>query len=276
MSGIKRKPGIESQRMVIATYSELETFVAAFARNHINLLILIGAPGLSKSRTVKDALGERVYWVEGNATAFQIFVDLYRHRDQPVVINDVDALHADKNGIRLLKSLCDTDDKKRLAWHTAARTLKSEDIPREFTTTSRVAIISNDWRTLNKNVAAVEDRGHVVEFRPSAMEVHRKAGEWFDDTEIHEWIGDRLTQINRPSLRLYLRAKELKQSGLDWRLVVPREPEDQRRKLTLELLADESYLSQEARAVAFVQQGGGCRATYFNHVRRLREAGCVT
>ncbi len=37
-------------------------------------------------------------------------------------------------------------------------------IPREFTTRSRVVIMSNEWKTLNKNVAALHDRGHVVFF----------------------------------------------------------------------------------------------------------------
>ena len=34
---------------------------------------------------------------------------LYRHRDQFVVIDDVDALYADRSGVRLLKCLCQTE-----------------------------------------------------------------------------------------------------------------------------------------------------------------------
>jgi hypothetical protein len=40
--------------------------------------------------------------------------------------------------------------------------------------------------------------------------------------------------------------------------------------LAAKLRADPSYPSEEARARAFVALGGGCRATYFNHARRLR------
>lgn len=254
----------------VTEYASLQSFVRAFAEGHINLLIIVGAHGLSKSRTIRAALGEEVCWLEGNASPFQIYAELYRHRDLPVVINDVDSLHAEKSGIRLLKSLCDTEDVKHVAWHTAAKSLKQEGIPREFTTKSRVVIISNDWRTLNKNVAAVEDRGHVLQFHPSALSVHSEVASWFNDREIYDWVGSRLHLIEQPTMRLYYRALELKKAGLDWKQVIPEAPADHRRKLTVELLQDDSFNTQEERALAFQQQGGGCRATFFNHVRQVR------
>jgi hypothetical protein len=39
--------------------------------------------------------------------------------------------------------------------------------------------------------------------------------------------------------------------------------------LVAQLKADPSYPTEESRAAAFVKQGGGCRATYFNHARKL-------
>jgi hypothetical protein len=36
------------------------------------------------------------------------------------------------------------------------------------------------------------------------------------------------------------------------------------------LLADPSFATEEERVKAFVEQGGGCRATYFNHARHLK------
>ena len=123
-------------------------------------------------------------WIEGNATPFGMYAKLYRHRDQFVVIDDVDALYADRSGVRLLKCLCQTEEEKVIAWHSDARSLDPPTASlREFTTKSRVVIISNDWQTLNKNVAALQDRGHVILFQPSALEVHAQAGKWFDDEE---------------------------------------------------------------------------------------------
>ncbi len=130
---------------------------------------------------MRAALDGKGCWIEGNATPFGMYAKLYRHRDEFVVIDDVDALYADRSGVRLLKCLCQTEEEKAVAWHSDARTLERQGIPREFTTKSRVVIISNDWKTLNKNVAALQDRGHVVFFEPSAAEVHAQAGTWFDD-----------------------------------------------------------------------------------------------
>ena len=50
-------------------------------------------------------------------------------------------------------------------------------MPREFTTRSRVVIISNDWKTLNKNVAALQDRGHVFLFQPERPGGARPGGQ---------------------------------------------------------------------------------------------------
>jgi hypothetical protein len=167
----------------------------AFADGHFHLLILIGSGGLAKSRSVRAALGGTGCWIEGNATPFGMYAKLYRHRDEFVVIDDVDALYADRSGIRLLKCLCQTEEEKTVAWHSDARGLERQGLPREFTTKSRVVIISNDWKTLNKNVAALQDRGHVVFFEPSAAEVHAQAGAWFDDEEIYRSFAANLHRV---------------------------------------------------------------------------------
>ena len=80
------------------------------------------------------------------------------------------------------------EGEKTVAWHSDARNLERQRIPREFTTRSCAVIISNDWQTLNKNVAALQDRGHVLLFQPTAAEVHARAGTWFDDQEIYAWF----------------------------------------------------------------------------------------
>jgi hypothetical protein len=202
-----------------------------------------------------------------------MYMKLYRFRDEFVVIDDVDSLYADKNGIRLLKCLCQTEEEKNVAWQSAARSLEREGIPREFVTKSRVIIICNDWKTLNRNVFALQDRGHTLIFEPTPAEVHRKTGEWFDDQDVYRWFGENLRLVREPSMRLYLRAVELKRAGMDWMQIMPLSPEDPRERLVAELQADGSFGTQEARAREFATRGGGCRATYFNHVRRLKRKG---
>ena len=248
----------------------MESYVHAFAKGHINLLILVGGPGLAKSRTVRAILRDDACWFEGNATAFGMYLQLYRNLDRFVIIDDVDSLYSDRNGIRLLKCLCQTEVEKTVAWHSATRSLEKAGIPREFVTASRVVIICNDWRTLNRNVAALQDRGHVLVFRPTAAEVHAKASEWFRDAEILEWFRANLHRIPEPSLRLYLRAAELRRAGMDWTQLVPLTPENLRKRLVMDLKADRAYATEESRVREFARKGGGCRATFFNYARRLR------
>ena len=252
-------------------YEELEQFVEAFAANRINLLVIIGDAGLQKSRTVRDHVPRDSCWIQGNASPFGMYLKLYRHLDQLVVIDDVDGLSRNRHGINLLKCLCQTEEEKTVAWLSATRQLTAEAVPREFKTSSRVCIIANDWNFGgNHDLRAVEDRGHIVRFAPTAFEIHQRCGEWFDDQEIYKWFGDRLDRIPQPSMRLYYRAKELKDARLDWRRTLPLTPVDERRQLVVELLADSQFSTQSERVSEFVKQKGGCRATYFNHLRKLR------
>ncbi len=257
----------------VTTYEELGRFVAAFAEGHLNLLIIVGAAGLAKSRTVRSALGGDVCWIEGNATAFGMYMALWEHRDEFVVIDDVDSLYCDRSGVRLLKCLCQTEERKSLGWYSWAAALEKAEIPRNFSTSSRVVIIANDWKTLNQNVAAVQDRGHVVLFEPGPQEVHRQTATWFHDQEILGWFERQLPRIGEPSMRHYIRAAELKQAGLNWKQALVLKPENSRQQLVARLKGDPSYATEEARARAFVSRGAGCRATYFNWARKLKRAG---
>ena len=83
------------------------------------------------------------------------------------------------------------------------------------------------------------------------------------------WFAANLHRVREPSLRHYVRARELKAAGMDWTEVLAAEAENRRARLAAELLASAAYGSTAARVQAFVEQGGGCRATFFNYRRYL-------
>jgi len=56
---------------------------------------------------------------------------------------------------------------------------------------------------------------------------------------------------------------------MDWTEVLAGEAENRRARLAAEILASAAYASTAARAQAFIERGGGCRATFFNHRRKL-------
>ncbi len=134
---------------------------------------------------------------------------------------------------------------------------------------SRVALIANSWRTLNGNVEAVQDRGHVIVFEPTAEEVHRQVGQWFADEEILAWFESHLHLVHRPSMRHYIRAAELKEAGLNWMQAILSDALSENTLLVAQIKADSKYANERERIDAFRRLGGGCRATYFNHARRL-------
>jgi hypothetical protein len=263
------------QALRLATYAELEAYVRAFAAGHLHLLLLFGPPGVGKSRCLRQALNSRAGWLSGQATPLGIYLEAYAYRDQPLVLDDVDGLYADRSGVRLLKALCQSEPGKTLGWHTATPILELRGVPQQFTTTSQVALVGNDWKTLNADVAALEDRGHVLLFEPTALEVHRQAAGWFWDQDIFDFVAAQLHLIFPHSLRTYRQAWELKQAGLDWRRAVLSRCLTGPALLVARLKADLTLASEAARVRAFIAAGAGCRATYFHHAQKLRPVGDV-
>src|SRR5229473_4798139 len=239
----------------VPTYVELEQYVRAFAAGHLNLLMLFGPPGVGKSRCLRQALDHRVCWISGQATPLGIYMQAYEHRHQPLVLDDVDGLYAERSGIRLLKALCQTEPRKTLSWHTATPILQRRSVPPQFTTTSRVALVGNDWKTLNADVAALEDRGHLLFFEPSPAEVHCQAALWFWDQEIFDFVVEHLHLFAHHSLRTYHHAWELRQAGLDWRQGVLGRCLTGIALSVAKLKADPAFTSEAARVEAFIQSG---------------------
>lgn len=140
----------------------------------------------------------------------------------------------------------------------------------QFKTTSRVVIIANQWKSLNADVAALEDRGHIIHFSPTAGEVHPQAGTWFWDQEIFDFVAEHLHLLERHSLRTYRLAWELKSAGMDWNSAVLSRCLTGTAVEVARLKADPSFATEEDRVQAFIKAGHGCRATYFNHAAKLR------
>lgn len=249
--------------LIVQEYDELESYVAAFAAGHLRLMLVCGPPGVGKSYAVRRAVGDAAAWVDGNATAFGVYCHAYTNLDRPIVLDDVDRFYRDRNGMRLLTVLCQSDNGSWVSWETDAKRLRTENIPRRFYTSSRVCLVTNAWDRVGPEVRALEDRGHFLVFTPSAVEVHRRVAEWYWDQEVYDAVAAELSLYVNHSFRTYIRASEAKAAGLDWRLtlqerklregeVVPAEPrvvlgrppevlkqEMQSLKSTLSLSADE-------------------------------------
>lgn len=214
-----RRVAVPRSAVKVTSYEKLERLVRAFADVKLGLLIVVGNPGIQKSRLLKKYVCGNGCFIEGHATAFQIYIELFLNRDKLTVLDDIDNLvGGDKSAVRLLKCLTNTSESKDVSWNTDSATLKQLDIPTKFTTKSKVAIVCNTWSTLNNNILAIEDRGHVIHFAPTPLAIHARTAEWFTDAEVFHFIGQRLHRLGDAlSMRLYYRSLELKSAGLEWK-----------------------------------------------------------
>jgi hypothetical protein len=257
---------------IVTTYAELEQWVRDFAdddgEDAIHVLIIVGNPGLLKSTIVEDMVGEKARWLEGTLSAFELYREAYEHRDKPFVIDDVDELYHDKAAVRLLKCLCQTKPIKRLGWHTATRQLEEKGIPKEFESRSRVCIIANEWRALNKNLGALEDRGVLIQFQPTAAEVHAKAK--CADKEVYDFIGMNLSLIVEPSIRQYRQAVTMKKKNHDWKnWLLQTWNTDSKMVAMIEVLNDPNITDKRQMESDWIRRTRSSRPTYFRYLQAL-------
>lgn len=100
-------------------------------------LIISGPAGLGKSFTVDKAVeaydpaGKRSCLVKGFMRPTGLYKTLYnyRHRGDVVVFDDCDSVFFDTDALNLLKSACDTTDKRKICWGSETRMTDDEGSP---------------------------------------------------------------------------------------------------------------------------------------------------
>ena len=206
--------------LTITKYSELFKFVSAFQKKKLNLLIIVSRGGLGKTFTVEEALMEQApLTITGHVTPLKLYTEILERskeeKDFILVFDDVDALLTNKDIIALLKQVCDTRDEKIIKYFTTSPILK--DMPSEFETSCKVIMLMNTLKADDANMKALMSRAHLLDFRPPDTEILGNLKSWADDEEILKFI-ERFAPFSKTlNLRVYKRAEELKDSGLNWR-----------------------------------------------------------
>jgi len=268
--------------IVVRKYGDLFRYLRKFAAGELGLMLLLGRHGTGKTENVRTTLrigamsdvssndSERPLYVEGHARPFGLYQQLWRHRDQPVVLDDLDKLYANADCVRLLKPLCNNGRTKEVAWLTKT-TMDAVDVPMRFKTQSNVLLIANHWRTLNPNVRALEDRAIIIYFDPTNAEVHRQVCKWFRDQVVFEFIARYLRIVPHISMRHYDKASRLRQAGFeDWRqIVLQMMLPDRVTSLVAGLQVDPRLRTEKERVKCFIEETGMSRPTYFRIKRRL-------
>jgi hypothetical protein len=212
-------------------YGRLEFYARKFAEGAYNCLVVVGPPGKLKTSVVKRAVPGAVL-ISCNATHVEVFCELQRHPNKPIILDDADGLFGKPEGLRLLKALTDPNKPATVSHHTNYP--ERHGLQKTFQTASPVVIIDNAWGgTSSHHLAALEDRARLFYFDPPPAALHRRmAGEaWFDESDIYDFVGILLffmgdqgsckgkaspPQAAGLSTRLYHKAREAKRAGEYW------------------------------------------------------------
>jgi len=280
MSPRPKQHELPHDAIVVRRYSDLLRYLHKFAAGELGLVLLLGRHGTGKTESAKNTLGigpsgngtggRRTLYVEGHAQPFGMYQQLWEHRDQPIVLDDLDKLYANADCVRLLKPLCNDGRAKEIAWVTKA-TINAIDVPSRFETRSNVLLIANYWRTLNPNVRALEDRAIILHFDPDNAEVHRKVKDWFDDPVVFEFIARYLSAVPHVSMRHYDKGRRLRRAGFeDWRqIVLQMMLPDRLTAIVAGLQVDPRFETDKERVSRFIEVTGMSRPTYYRIKRRL-------
>ncbi len=283
MKPLRASPTVPREVIPVRTYAQLDLYLAKFSAEELGLVLLLGRPGTGKSESVKRALcvhdgtpqvsvnsiGTPLY-IEGHMQPFGLYRQLWEYRNQPIVLDDLDRLYADPDCVRLLKPLCNTVKNKRLHW-LSNLTMNDGVLPSSFITSSNVILIANEWKSLNPNVRALEDRAIILHFNPTNEEVHCKVSEWLDDPEVYAFLGQIMTLAPTISMRHYCKGSQLRRAGLhDWRdsllqMLIP----DTREACLIAVQHDPCLQSEHERVEQFIAVTKCSRATYFRLKSRL-------
>jgi hypothetical protein len=267
----------------VSAYSDLDRYLSAFAGGDLQLVMLLGRHGTGKTQRVKAAVGlsqltveahamqRRVLYLGGHVSAFGLYQQLWKYRNCPVVIDDLDKLYAQPDCVRILKQLCDIAPVKHVTW-CSHLTSRSVEPPVEFETTSTVILIANEWRSLNADIHALEDRALVIHFDPSNNELHAAVRTWFPDHEVYDFIGSLLPYVPRVSIRHYLKGKTLRRAGmLDWKETILRMLlSDTPFACVVRLQLDQSFAREKDRVEQFISETGKSRPTYFRLKQQVK------
>ena len=268
-------------QLTIRTYKQLDANLQAFRDGYIKCMIIYGNAGLSKSYRAKR-ICKGIKIIKCHVSPLGLYLKLHEHKDDLIIIDDIDEIYNEKGCVKLLKAATESEDTRLVSWMSTIGSLRDVDeaddgrVPREFYMTGPILLVCNDWSLHSANLRALGDRARLIHFCPSPAEIHREVATWFEDQEILDFIAPLIPHLQHLSMRVYLNAlasKNAVKSGLDWRQDVLQELNiDPVTTTIVELLQDKS-LSQNQRAKKFTEKTGHDRATFFRRLKAMRILG---
>lgn len=206
----------------LTTYQELDSLISAWATTgELTLLAIISRPGLGKTEAATRTAGklgiDRVLRLDTHVTPLQLYIELYRAKDKPVILDDLsDQILNHPVCLSILKSVCDSRRERRVQYNSTTPLLTANNCPPEFTTTSPVLLLSNVFNADSPAQEALLSRAIRVTFEPPVHAVLDYINTWQTDHEVFQWFEANAYLFPTFSARDFAVASQLNRAGLPW------------------------------------------------------------
>jgi hypothetical protein len=255
----------------IKTYNDLQKHICAFSKRKMNLLFILSRGGLGKTTLVEEALiKDDPLIFKGHITPLHLYKQIYLKNEEEknflLLLDDVDSLLSNKINITLLKQICETKENKEIYYNSTTPLIK--DIKPKFETSCKVIVLLNDIETFSENnsLKALLTRAHLIYFDPTPGEIINYMQSYAKDKNILDFIEKYSQFSNTLSLRTYEKAKELKESKLNWQDEILTSMEIDKRLFEIDILL-KKYKTDKLRITHF----SGSRMTYYRYKKKFLE-----
>jgi len=202
----KNKPKVRSDSQILTDLKErfdiLSLLTKGAVAKNIRAMVVTGAPGVGKTYTVENILGNANVpheIVRGSLSALHLYMLAYTYRKagSVIVLDDADSIFNDEDALNILKALCDTSSSRKVSYMKEAPQLRENDIPQQFEFDGAMIFISNlDFQTFvdegkNKyaqHFEALMSRSLYLDLR---LHNRNELGVWVEHIANHGKIFDR-------------------------------------------------------------------------------------
>jgi hypothetical protein len=253
----------------ISSSRDLKKVCRDFARGCLSPIVIVGPTGCTKTESLLAAMGKKKFlYIDSVKTAINLYVDLYRHRGWPILLDDTLRLLGNLQAQELIKCLMNPVKRRILSWGTSTKVLDELGIPKQFTTTSTLCILSNRigsgglW-------PAMKSRCHVFNVKLGWKDIcaDARSNKWCTDTIVLNYALHHATC--QPDARKLTNGVVLKELQYDWKQLFHGEEGKPNRAATVAELLQDPTLTPAERCNRFVSEGHGSRAAFFRWQKKV-------
>ena len=205
-------------------YKLLNESLKAISDDKINILILVGEAGMSKTFNTLSFLKEKNVnhrYINSYSTPLSFYEILYKNSDKEIVVFDDISSIGNPLIISLLKSACwSSDNRKIVSYYSTSKVLETRQLPENFDFKARVILIFN--RGLS-GYESIINRGVKIDFNFSFQEKLKIFEEIKQEAEIEDDVFNYVkVNCNEATKNLSIRTlvifSTLKRSGFDFKI----------------------------------------------------------